>query len=128
MAELHQCPECGLAHMSTERPSNPDVEIARINAESAYKIAQLQARTDRHAVDTLAEAELDVAEAQADADVAQAEVIGEAVAAGAEPEEIPVILDEPEPEPEVTDETMPPDVEDVPSHRGEHKRGLGMWG
>ena len=57
----HTCEECGLGHDHVVQSVSPEVEIARIQAEGAFKIAQLQARADRHVAEVEAEAELDVA-------------------------------------------------------------------
>lgn len=125
---IHNCPDCGLVHEVTTPREDPMVQIERIKADSALEIARLQARTDRHAVDTLAETQEAVAETGLETAVAEAEVIGAAIEAGeVEPE--PIVIQDPEPEqPEVTDETVPPDAEDAPEHHAPAKRSLGMWG
>jgi hypothetical protein len=126
---IHNCPDCGLVHEVTEQRESPDVAIARIQAESAFKIAQLQARADKHAVDTVAEAELEIAETEAEADVLQAEAIGDAVEAGLAPEEIPVITVDETPVDEVPQEDPldPPDDPGGPDTSAPRKRSLGAW-
>ena len=127
---IHNCPDCGLVHEVTEQRESAEVAIARIQAESALEIARLQTRAEKHAVETLAEADMAVAEVQAAADVAEAEEVGDAVEAGLEPADIPV-LEIPEPEMAVeqpVDETVPPDVEEMPSAHEPRRRGMGVWG
>jgi hypothetical protein len=129
----HVCPDCGLGHDHVVPQVNPEVEIARINAENALKIAQLNARADRHIAEVQAESDVDIAEVTADA-------IVEAVTPP-EVEEAPA--EEADPEPGiapsaiVVDTDVEPDVPAPPAaHEEEHHeeprkksgRGLGMWG
>ena len=126
---IHNCPDCGLVHEVTVPVQNPEVEIARINAESALAIARLQARTDRHAVETIAEAEQDIAETELETAVAEAEVVGAAIEAGMEPPEAePIVITDPAPAEPEEDPLDMPDTDEAPSSRGSAKRGLGMWG
>lgn len=133
---FHECPECGLIHGDMSPQTNPEVEIARIQAESALKIAQLQARADKAVAELETEAEVDVAEAQAEAVVVALSAEEEAS------EEVPVDEDPGLSAPVViaTDIDAGNDDADelVPPHAEEHhesdesapkpkKSGLGMW-
>lgn len=62
---IHNCPECGLVHDHGAPVQNPEVEIARINAESQLKIAQLQSRADKHVAEVVSEASLEATTVEA---------------------------------------------------------------
>lgn len=129
---LHSCPDCGLAHEAPgPPPTNPEVEIARIQAERDVKVAQLANRQEHDWNETRVE----VAEIEGDAQVATAEaeaaVIGEILnAEGADPagpEPIPIVVDgDPEPEPEPEPDVPPPPAAEE-SAPPAAKRPSGMW-
>jgi hypothetical protein len=130
---FHECPECHLIHGDVSPQTNPDVEIARINAESALAIARLGASADKHVAEVEAESAVDVAEAQA-------EVLGAVLAAAPEgdaseeveePQSGPVVVSTPiiDSGNEV-EETEPPKREENEGHHEEapaKARGFGMW-
>jgi hypothetical protein len=127
---VHTCTDCGLVHDHVVPQTNPDVEIARINAESAFKIASLQSRADKHVAEVQAEADVDVAEAQADAIVealAVEEEPAEEAAVDAPPAPMAIIQDtDVEPESEVA---PPPEHEEGAEHESKPRKskGLGLW-
>lgn len=128
----HICPECKLLHDAPAEPGESEaVTLARIAADSAYKIEQLRARTDRHIADTEADAAEEIADTEADADVtaavAEAELIGAAIeASDTDPAEIIAPAAEPEPV-EDEPEDAPPPAEDHQPHEPARRRGLGVW-
>lgn len=137
---IHTCEGCGLMHDSPGAAAEAsDVAIARIQAESAVRIAELQARADRHIADAEAGAAVAVAREEADAvqealadeeaDEHVADAIGAAAAGLAgigdtpDPSPMPIVQavdvggDDEQPEPrELSEPPAPP-----------AKRGLGMW-
>jgi hypothetical protein len=138
---IHTCQDCGLIHdHAVAQAESADVAIARIQAESAVRIAELQARTDRHAVDTMSAADVAVAEVQADAveaalaDQEADEHVAQAVDAMAtEISQAPPPSDSgPAPivvaQDTVTDVPAPPHVEEHHEEPPPKKRGLGLWG
>jgi hypothetical protein len=127
----HVCPDCGLGHDHVVPAVNSEVEIARIQAESALAIARLQAKTDAHVAEVEAESAVDVAEAEAEVIATVfAEETAE-VAEDAEAEEpaegmapVMVFQDQDVEAPEVP----APPVAEEPEHRETpRKRGLGFW-
>jgi hypothetical protein len=85
---MHTCaePGCGLVHdfPGGSVPPNPEVEIARINADRDVSVARLQARQDADWNETRVEvAGIEAGALVAEAEVT-AEVIGAAIEAGAE--------------------------------------------
>jgi hypothetical protein len=129
---MRYCSDCGTGHEcegETGTRTNPEVEIARINADRDVAVAKLAARSAR---DELATAE-GIAETQADAAVeaavAEAEVIGAAIEAGIAPEPEPVIIDAPEAiADEQLDDDAPPEVEgSAPPEPKAKAAGLGFW-
>ena len=125
---VHTCPDCGLVHDHVVPSVNPEVEIARIQAESAFKIAQLQARADKHVAEVQADADVDVAEAQAEAIVealTSEDVPAEEAAVEPEPEPVAIIQDtDITPEPDVP---APPAHEEPEHHEPKKSKGLGLW-
>lgn len=129
---IHECETCGLVHDHGEARVNPEVEIARLQAESAVEIARLQAHSERHVAEIQAEAQVEsvevAAEAQAESEAVAAMAGVEEAAAVAEvledhPEAAPILV--PEPVEDEDDEMEPPDTG---SHEAPSKpRGLGMW-
>ncbi len=126
----HVCESCGLLHDTPTMQENPEVAIARIQAETQLKIEQLRARTGRHIAEVEAETAEEIAETEAEAsiigDVASAEIIAsESSPTPGEDIGEPIVIEVPdaeaEPEP-VTEE--PPVVEAAPAK--ESKRG-GYW-
>lgn len=129
----HACTECGMLHDAPVSTESAEVAIARINAESALAIAKLQARTDVHQVDTITEAEQEIAEIETGAIVAAAAVEGEIIAAEGDTDPAPtgpdpIILDAPAPvaDDEPEDELPVADDEHQPTEPRK-SRGLGMW-
>ena len=129
---MKYCPDCGTGHDcedEAEGRPNPDVEIARINAERDVAVAKLAARQEREALETVEE----VAEIQADAEVesavAEAEVVAAAIEGGAVPPPEPIVIDAPV----INDddqqaEDAPPPAEGSEPPAPKHKAaGLGMW-
>jgi hypothetical protein len=130
---IHNCPDCGLVHDHASPASeDPAVSIARIQAENALKIAQLESRTEKHVADVAAETAIDVTEAEAEGDVAVAEVIAPELGDNTPPEDpAPVVIEAPA-EPEQDDELTPPQAEHEhetePLVSAHHRRtGLGLW-
>lgn len=126
----HVCADCGLLHDTPTMQESPDVAIARIQAESAFKIEQLRARTGKYIADAELETAEDIAETEAEAsivgDVASAQIIAsEPGAETAETTGEPIVVEAPaaesEPEPDTEE---PPVVEAAPVK--ESKRG-GYW-
>ena len=130
---IHNCSECGLVHDHGVPQVNPEVEIARINAENSLKIAQLAARAEKHVAEVEAEADVEVTEVQADALIESAVVVAEAEAEAAAESEaeaegatpVVVVQDNTDAVPAIEE---PPDFEES-EHESEprKKRGLGMW-
>lgn len=130
---IHNCSECGLVHDHGAPQVNPEVEIARINAENSLKIAQLAARAEKHVAEVEAEADVEVIEVQADALVESAVVVAEseaeaaaeadAEAEGAQP--VIVVQDNTDEAPAMEE---PPDFEESGHESAPRKKGLGMWG
>jgi hypothetical protein len=83
---LHQCADCGLTHDHPGEggPVNPEVEIARIQADRDVKVAQLQHRDELAYNETRVEVAGIEADAQVDTAAVQAEAIAEIVAAEGE--------------------------------------------
>ena len=126
---FHACPDCGLLHGDLAPQTSPEVEIARIQAESAFKIAQLQARADRHVAEVEAESELDVATVTADAIVAavtppEPAEDAETIAPPVDPAPAAVLVDNTDVE---QPEVPAPPVEEH-DEKPKKKSGLGMWG
>jgi hypothetical protein len=128
------CPECGTGHeceAGTAGAPNPEVEIARINAERDVSVAKLAARQDADWNDTRVEVAEIEAEAGVQAAVAEAEVVGAAIEAGAVPPPEPpgpVMIDAPvigdqEPAPDA----VPPAEGSPPPEPKKKAAGLGMW-
>ena len=126
---IHNCPDCGLVHDHGAPQVNPEVEIARINADNALRIAQLSARTDKHVAEVTAESAVEVTEAQADGDVAVAEIVAPELSPAAPPDVEPapvVIAEDPGPVDDTPEVEAPPEA-DVQHEHAPRKRGLGMW-
>jgi len=130
---IHSCQECGVVHDHPTPQVNPEVEIARINAESALAIAKLQSRTDKSVSEIEAESAVEVAEAQAEimGTVLLAEANATDEVADEVPESSPVVVSTPiidsgndieeAPEPPKHDES-----EDEPKPK-KRSFGLGAW-
>lgn len=129
------CPHCG-AETELAIPVaapiaeavNSEVEIARINAERDVKVAQISARQEKDWNETRVEVATVEAEAEVAAAEATAEVIGEVLAADAEPEPDPepIVIDAPTVEDEVVDDA-PPENDGPAPHEPSKPRGLGFW-
>ena len=125
----HTCDGCGMLHDTPTQVESPDVAIARIQAESAYKIAQLQARAEKHTVEVEAEASVEVAEAQAEAIVEALSEEPEAEQVAEPDEPAPVVIaqdivpDEPD-APPPAEERKPEDGQ--PEHHDRRKHSLGF--
>ena len=127
---MRYCPDCGNPHectAETERGPNPEVEIARINADRDKYVARVTARMQRDELDTAE----DIAETQAEAsivgDIAAAEIIAAEDPAEAAPETgEPIVVDVPDaPAPEEPAAEEPPVVETrAPRESGKG----GYWG
>jgi hypothetical protein len=116
-AMAHHCSACGDMHGGEHR-ENPEVAIARIQAERDVKVAELQ-RGEFDKTELEAETEIAVAEIEAAADVEEAAVKADVL------EEI--LTPEPEPEPVViVDDTSgspadmpaddePPEIDTAPA-------------
>ena len=127
---LHQCTECGLTHdHGGALPTDPAVEIARIQAERDMRIAELQ-RGELDKTELEAETEIAVAEIEAAAGVEEATVKAEVlddILTPPEPEPEPVVVVEPEPEPEPEPlEAAPPPAAEPASITEQNKRA-GYW-
>lgn len=131
---MRYCPDCGTSHeceAQAQGREDPQVAIARINAERDMAIAKITARQEQQwneSREAIAEIEADTA---AEVAVAEAEVLGAILATeGGDGEGDPVIIDAPpvdagDPEPDAGD--LPP-VEGSPVPAPVRKsRGLGMW-
>lgn len=127
---MRYCADCGTGHeceAATESRTNPEVEIARINADRDVAVARLAARSVRdelETAETIAETEADAAVESA---VAEAEVVAAAIEGGVAPAPEPVIVDAPPVEEDVI-EDAPPEVEgSEPPAPTTRKIGLGAW-
>lgn len=132
---IHTCSDCGLVHESaSERPEDPAVAIARIEADNRLAIEKIRCRTDREVAEAQAEAVVDATEAEADADLAvaavQADALTEVAETAAEMSDEPAI----DPVVVVEDASDEPEAEEPPEAGEQHhepaprkSRGLGMW-
>lgn len=133
------CPNCGnpvtdqLASFERDMPETvpADVQIARINADRDIEIARIQARIDKDRHETeLAEASIEASTEMVTA-TAEAEIIGAALEAGAsEPPPPAEIINAPEADLEVADDSPPPVEETEGSQPPAPERktiGLGAW-
>jgi len=131
---MRYCPDCGTGHDCTAEAAaapNPEVEIARINAERDVKVAQIGARESREMNDHFeAVAEIE-ADAQVETAIAEAEVIGAAIESGAVAEESaePVIIDVPPAADDGGDAEELPPAEGSPAPEPAKRKsiGLGAW-
>lgn len=127
---LHTCTDCGLLHDHEGTPTaNPEVEIARIQADRDVRVAELQ-RGEFNKTELEAETEIKVAEIEAAAAVDEATVKADVlddILTPPEPEPDPepvVIVDDPEAaEPE--EDTGPPEIEVAPP--GAAKKSNPWW-
>lgn len=131
----HVCADCGMLHDAPVQTESAEVQIARIQAESALAIAKLTARAESHVAEVEAETQVEVAEVQAEAVVVALQAEEEA------PEEeavedpgmmsAPVVIAQDIDAGNEEDETAPPKAEE---HQDEDEvdkprksRGLGLW-
>lgn len=112
---MRYCADCGTGHeceAESRSGPNPDIEIARINADRDKYVARVTARMARDELDTAE----DIAETQAEAEIesaaAEAEIVAAAVEAGIEPE--------PEPEPVIVQEVAAEPEEEMPPREDHH--------
>lgn len=120
-----------MLHDMPVQSENPEVAIARINAESALQIAKLAARTETHQTEVWAETDIAIAETTAEGDLAETALVAEALVEGVEPEpEVEpapvVIMNDNEDETSVLPEL--PDAEVSHEETPKKSRGMGMWG
>jgi hypothetical protein len=130
MAEMpHYCSACGEVHGGSTA-KNPEIEIARINAERDIKVAEMNRGEFKPTAAEL-ETRVEVAQIEADAEVGAAEAIGDALAP--ETEAGPAVIEDPpsveeleELEAEEEGEPEPPEVTSSPTP-AEPKRAT-HWG
>lgn len=129
---IHSCPDCGLVHDHVQPPAeDPQVAIARIQAESAAEIARITAHSDRDWNETREAVAAIEADATVEAAAIEAEVIGDAIESAGVSEPDPVIIDvpgQPGPEPDDDPEALPPaEGSPAPEPAARKSLGLGMW-
>lgn len=125
---IHSCESCGLIHDDGVARIDPQVEIARIEAEARVAVAKLEARADQHVAEVEAESAVDVAEATAEVVTTILTAVDESDPVPVEP--APVV--DPGPTAIIVDTDVEPEVPAPPVHEEEHheeprKRGFGMW-
>lgn len=123
----HYCSACGEQHGGHAR-KDPDVEIARINAERDVEVARIQRGEAKAVVETSAEVELAVAEVEAEAAVAVAEATDAPAEDGSEDGNQAIIVEGPPAEPaeEEPEPTLEPKEENLPEPAASKSRGY--WG
>lgn len=128
---MRYCPDCGTGHDCEVEPgtrTDPQVEIARINADRDVAVAKLSARQDKDWNETRVEVAEVEAAAQVESAVAEAEIVGAALESGIEEQPKPVIIDAPtaiggaEP-----DDAPPPAEGSAPPEPKKKAAGLGFW-
>ena len=128
---MRYCESCGTGHeceVETAGRPNPEVEIARINADRDIAVAKLAARQAREELATAEEIAETQAEAEVEATVAEAEVVAAAIEAGIQPEPEPVIIDAPTAIAGDEPDDAPPPVEGSEPPAAKRKNiGLGAW-
>src|SRR5487761_662550 len=129
---IHSCTDCGLVHDTATPQTNPEVEIARINAETQLAVAKLASRTENHVVETQAEADITIAEHEASA-------LENAAAAGLQEEDIveetnaPAVLNAPivdsgdQQDDEVIEAPLEVDDDGFDESAPKKSRGFRMW-
>lgn len=95
MADMmpHYCSACGETHGGATG-KNPEIEIARINAERDIKVAEMN-RGEFKPTPAELETQTEIAQINAEAEVGAAEAIGDALAPAADPEPAAVVEDAP---------------------------------
>ncbi len=126
------CPECGVDHHAEERAAKPteaDVEIARIQAKRDVEIARLSAGVEKSWNETMHDANLAAAEGVIEGMVTGAELVNpEPDPAAAEPVIISTDI-APEPEPELDAPPPPAAAESEPEEKEPaSKASTGWWG
>jgi hypothetical protein len=131
MLDTRFCPDCGAGHecaAGTGERTNPEVEIARINAERDVSVARLAARQDKDWNETRIEVAAIEAEAGVEAAATEAEIVGAAIEAGIAPEPEPVIIDAPTAiADDAPDDAPPPAEGSPPPPPAKHATRLGAW-
>ena len=124
---MHDCPECGLAHEDATPVAEPepvvvetgpnenDVEIAAIEAETAVKVAKIEA----DAVDDDLRAEVENLRGEMRGMREMLERL-----APPEPEPEPVVVPVPEPAPAEPEVAAPPEADNKPAKTPERRRGF----
>jgi hypothetical protein len=132
------CPNCGSSvedgqiGPAAAEMASAEVQIARIQCDRDIEVARINARQDKDWNATrLAETEMET-EAAVVAAVAEADVLGDVVAAStaaSEPAEPPEIINAPQSDVEVPDDSPPPvETEGSEPPAPERKTiGLGAW-
>lgn len=128
---MRYCPDCGTGHeceAATEGRENPEVAVARIQADRDIAVAKLQARIQREELAT----DEAIAETQADAEVesavAEAEVVGAAIEAGVAPAPEPIVIDAPVINDDAEPDDAPPPAEgSAPPAPKAKASGIGFW-
>ena len=129
----HVCPECQMMHDTPAAAApNPEIEIARINAERDKYVARVQARQVRDELET----DEAIAETETEATVAaaavEAQIIGAALGDGQadETEPEPIVIDAPAIDETVVDDDAPPPADEHSPHEPREprkSRGIGFW-
>jgi hypothetical protein len=118
----HYCSACGQQHGGGSR-KDPDVEIARINAERDIRVAEL-ARGEFKTTPLEAETQIAVAEIEAGAAVAVAEELGSPDEP--EPETQAIVVEGPPAEPPEEPASIEP-ASDAPGEPPAPRKSHGYW-